>query len=44
MDSGFHKVVWDGKDENGKSVSSGIYFYKMNTGEYTSTKKMILMK
>ncbi len=37
-------AVWDGKDENGKHVSSGIYFYKMNTGEYTSMKKMILMK
>ncbi len=39
-----HQVMWDGKDENSKSVSSGIYFYKMNTDNYTSTKKMILMK
>ncbi|MCK4653811.1 MAG: T9SS type A sorting domain-containing protein [Candidatus Cloacimonetes bacterium] len=41
---GTHQVVWDGKDENGKSVTSGIYFYKMNSGKFTSTKKMILMK
>ena len=44
LEAGNHQVVWDGKDENSKSVSSGIYFYKMNTGEYTSIKKMILMK
>ena len=37
-------AVWNGKDENGKSVSSGIYFYKINTGECTSIKKMILIK
>jgi len=31
-------------DNNGKAVSSGVYFYKMSTGKYSSTKKMILMK
>lgn len=39
MKSGQHKVVWDGMD-----CPSGIYFYKMKFGRYTSTKKMILMK
>ena len=42
--NGFHRTVWDGKDENGKPVSSGIYFYKMESGKYSSTRKMILMK
>ena len=42
--AGQHSVVWNGTDDNGKSISSGIYFYKMNTGEYTSIKKMILLK
>jgi hypothetical protein len=37
-------IVWDGRDNNGRSVSSGVYFYKMNTGKYSSTKKMIMMK
>ncbi len=41
---GQHSVVWDGKDESGKGVSSGIYFYKLRAGTYTSTKKMILLK
>ncbi|MDP8204943.1 MAG: C25 family cysteine peptidase [Candidatus Tenebribacter mawsonii] len=39
-----HQVVWNGKDDSGKSVSSGIYFYKMKTASYTSTRKMILLK
>ena len=39
-----HSVVWDGKDEKGKAVSSGVYFYKMIAGKYSSAKKMILLK
>ena len=42
--AGKHSVVWNGTDDSDKSVSSGIYFYKMRAGSYTSTKKMILMK
>ncbi|MCD4820149.1 MAG: T9SS type A sorting domain-containing protein [Candidatus Cloacimonetes bacterium] len=41
---GSHSEVWNGTDENGRSVSSGMYFYKMKSGRYTTTKKMILMK
>ena len=44
MTAGNQSVTWDGKDTNNKSVSSGIYFYKMKSGNYVSTKKMILMK
>ena len=44
LDAGNHSVVWDGKDGNGNSATSGIYFYKLKSGKYTSTKKMILMK
>ena len=44
LDAGTHQVVWNGNDNEGKSVSSGVYLYKMNAGRYTSTKKMILMK
>ena len=45
-DAGYNKsIVWDGRDNNNKSVSSGMYFYKMKSnGRYTSTKKMILLK
>jgi len=37
-------IIWDGMDESGKQVTSGIYFYKLKTEDYESTKKMILMK
>jgi len=43
--AGEHSVVWDGTDDSGKNVSSGIYFYKMKHGnKYTGLKKMILLK
>ena len=42
--SGANEVVWDGKDEDGKQVSSGIYFYKIKTPEYSDTKKMLLLR
>jgi len=37
-------VVWDGKDEKNRPVSSGIYFYKLATYSQSQTKKMILLK
>lgn len=44
LDSGFHSVVWDGRDESGKNVASGIYFYRMESDSYTANRKMMLMK
>jgi hypothetical protein len=41
---GQHQISWEGTDDDGKLVSSGVYCYKMKSGNYTSTKKMILMK
>ena len=42
---GINEVVWDGTDNNGKPVSSGIYLYKLTTdNHYSNTKKMILLK
>ena len=40
---GQHSVVWNGTDENDQPVSSGIYFYKLNTNN-SPVKKMLLMK
>ena len=44
LNTGDHNVVWDGTDYRGKSVSSGIYFLRMQAGKYSATRKMILMK
>jgi hypothetical protein len=37
-------VVWDGKDDNGSYVSSGIYFYHFKSMRFNSTKKLILLR
>lgn len=37
-------VRWDGRDNNGEEVSSGVYFYTIRAGEYTATRKMLLVK
>ncbi len=44
LSAGTHKLVWSGDDENGSAVSSGLYFYRMKSGKFSSTKKMVLMK
>jgi hypothetical protein len=41
---GENKVVWDGVDGTGNSVSSGIYFYRLEAGNYCQTEKMVLIK
>ena len=45
LSQGVHKVIWQGRDSNDKQVSSGVYFYKISSGNNKSvTKKIILMK
>ena len=44
LSSGFHTLGWDGKNDAGRSVTSGIYFYKMENADYSKTRKMILLK
>ena len=41
---GRYSVVWDGKDDAGRTVSSGTYYYRLISGDYVSGKKMILLK
>jgi len=41
---GEYKVIWDGKDDKGNEVSSGIYFYRVKAGDEVMVKKMILVK
>ena len=45
LNQGVHKVIWHGRDSNDKQVASGVYFYKISSGNKQSvTKKIILMK
>ena len=39
-----HSITWDGTDENGYPVSSGIYFYKLKSGDIEVSRKMLLLK
>jgi hypothetical protein len=39
-----HAVVWDGRNNSGQTVSSGVYFYKLVSGDFVQTKKMVLLK
>ena len=41
---GWHQVTWDGRDESGRQVASGIYFYRLQTPEFRKTRKMILLR
>ncbi len=43
LDKG-RSAYWDGKNEAGESVASGVYFYNIKAGKYTSTRKMIMIK
>ncbi len=41
---GKYTVFWDGRDEDGRRVSSGVYFYRMQAGDFVQTRKMIILK
>ena len=43
-DKGFYKVWWDGRDEDGRFMSSGVYFVRMATREFVETRKVILLR
>ncbi|UCE08465.1 MAG: T9SS type A sorting domain-containing protein, partial [bacterium] len=43
FDAGSYKVIWDGKDNRNQPVTSGVYFYQMNAGDFQVTRKMILL-
>jgi hypothetical protein len=42
--AGQYRILWDGRNENGKSVPSGVYLYRLRAGEFVQTRKMILMQ
>ncbi len=42
--AGFHVVNWNGLNNNGEKVPSGMYIYRIKAGEFISDKKMLLVK
>jgi hypothetical protein len=44
IEKGNHSMVWNGTDSNNKTVSSGVYFYKLKTQQETFNRKILLMK
>ena len=42
--SGIYRVSWDGKDNNGKTVSGGIYLYQIRSANFSAVRKMLLLK
>ncbi len=43
-EAGFYSAVWNGRDSKGRVAASGVYVYKMEAGEFTKVRKMILIK
>jgi hypothetical protein len=41
---GHYQITWDGRDDSGDEVSSGVYFYRLKTEEQVQTKKLIYLK
>ena len=44
VELGMNEIVWNGDDESGKLVSSGIYFYTIISGDFEVSRKMLLLK
>ncbi|RKY89982.1 hypothetical protein DRQ09_00155, partial [candidate division KSB1 bacterium] len=43
-EAGYHKVIWDGRNNNGIRVASGVYIYAIKAGKYFKAKKMVLLR
>ena len=43
QDAGYKSVQWDGRNSSGQLVSTGIYLYVVETGEYTDIRKMLFL-
>jgi hypothetical protein len=44
LSAGHQKISWDGKNDRGEVISSGIYFYRMEANEFTQVRKMVFLK
>jgi hypothetical protein len=44
VDAGEHRVTWDGTNDQGMAVSSGVYFYRLDNGKQSMTRRTVLLK
>jgi hypothetical protein len=44
QDAGRYTTIWDGHDDRGNVVASGMYFYRIKSGDFTEIKKMVMVK
>jgi ASPIC and UnbV/FG-GAP-like repeat len=44
LESGYHTVIWNGTDNHGNTLPSGVYFYRLRVGGQVFTRKMVLLK
>jgi hypothetical protein len=44
MEQGSYSVVWDGRDDDGRDLASGVYFYRVSVGDFVSTKRMVMLR
>jgi DNA-binding beta-propeller fold protein YncE len=44
IEAGYHSVVWDGRNETGQSVASGIYIYRFEAGDFQKTMKLLILR
>jgi len=44
QEKGAYAIEWNGKDEQGSAMSSGVYFYRLTVGKQTISKKMVLLR
>jgi hypothetical protein len=44
IEAGAHSVAWNGTDNRGETVASGVYYYRLDAGGQSATKQMVLLK
>jgi flagellar hook assembly protein FlgD len=44
QEPGVRTVVWNGQDENNRTVAQGVYFYRLTADNYTATRKLLIVR